>query len=134
MGGVPPHLEQLDGSKSTELNLVCFIEREVQACGRDARGRRRWVCLGCGRTFGASTGTVLGRSELDRVTWHAYAGAMLAGASPGACASAAGVSLRTSFFMRHRLCEVMACTTPAPGARRGCRVLVDGFAVPDSLG
>lgn len=72
------------------LRLWRIIEREVQACGRDARGRCRWVCLGCGRTFGASTGTVLGRSGLDRVTWHAYAGAMLAGASPGACASAAG--------------------------------------------
>lgn len=105
----------------------------VRGHGRDARGRRRWVCLGCGRTFGATTGTVLGRSRLDRVTWHAYAGAMLAGASLRACASVAGVSLRTSFFMRHRLCEVMARTTPALRARRGCRVLVDGLAFPDSL-
>ena len=73
----------------------------VRGHGRDARGRRRWVCLGCGRAFGASTGTVLGCSRLDRVTWHAYAGAMLAGASLRACASVAGVSLRTSFFMRY---------------------------------
>jgi hypothetical protein len=43
-----------------------------------------------------------------------------------------GASLRASLFMRHRLCEVMARTTPALRARRGCGVLVDGLAVPDS--
>ncbi len=58
---------------------------------------------------------------------------MLAGASLRACASAAGVSLGTSLFMRHRLCEIMARTSPAPGEWRGYRVLVDGLAVPDSL-
>ena len=50
---------------------------------------------------------------------------MLAGASLGACASAAGVSLRTSLFMRHRLCEVMARTSLAP---RGVAGIHTGYS------
>ena len=101
--------------------------------GRDGRGRRRWLCRGCGRSFGASTGRVLGATRLGAAAWREYASAMLDGATLRACARRAGVSLRTSFFMRHRLCEVMARTAPALRARRGCRVLLDELLVPDSL-
>lgn len=88
---------------------------------------------GCGRSFGASTGRVPGATRLGAAAWRECASAMLDGATLRACARRAGVSLRTSFFMRHRLCEVMARTAPAPRARRGCRVPLDELLVPDSL-
>ena len=46
-------------------------------------------------------------------TWARYAEAMLAGATLRDAAAACGVSLKTSFSMHHRLCEVMASMLPA---------------------
>lgn len=48
-------------------------------------------------------------------------------------AAACGVSLKTSFSMRHRLCEVMASMLPAFEAGPGCPVEADETLVPDSL-
>ncbi|WP_281695196.1 IS1595 family transposase [Collinsella tanakaei] len=44
-----------------------------------------------------------------------------------------GVSLKTSFSMRHRLCEVMVSMLPAFEAGPGCPVEADETLVPDSL-
>ena len=44
-----------------------------------------------------------------------------------------GVSLKTSFSMRHRLCEVMASMLPAFEAGPGAEVQADETLVPDSL-
>ena len=59
--------------------------------------------------------------------------AMLAGATLRDAAAACGVSLKTSFSMRHRLCEVMASMLPAFEAGPGCPVEADEALVPDSL-
>lgn len=37
--------------------------------GRDAAGRQRWLCRGCGRTFGAGTLGLLARSKLPAAAW-----------------------------------------------------------------
>ena len=36
--------------------------------GRDSSGQR-WLCRGCGRTFGARTFSLLGRSKLPAPAW-----------------------------------------------------------------
>lgn len=71
--------------------------------GRDADGAQRRLCRGCGRSFRASTGRALGTTKLPAATWARYAEAMLAGATLRDAAAACGVSLKTSFSMRHRL-------------------------------
>ena len=89
----------------------CGCPRTVRR-GRDADGAQRRLCRGCGRSFRASTGRVLGTTKQPAATWARYAEAMLAGATLRD-AAACGVSLKTSFSMRHRLCEVMASMLPA---------------------
>lgn len=76
---------------------------------------------------------MLGTTKLPAATWARYAEAMLAGATLRDAAAACGVSLKTSFSMRHRLCEVMASMLPAFEAGPGCPVEADETLVPDSL-
>lgn len=75
--------------------------------GRDRDGSQRWLCRGCGQTFSAKTMGLLANSKLPPEVWSAYVGDMLSGASLRACAEGCGVCLKTSWFMRMRLCEVM---------------------------
>lgn len=110
----------------------CGCPRVVRR-GRDADGAQRWLCRGCGRTFRGSTGSVLAASRLDGAVWAEYAAMMVSGATLRDCAAACGVSLRTSFSMRHRLLEVMERSLPAFEAGPGCPVQVDETLVPDSL-
>ena len=76
---------------------------------------------------------MLGTTKLPAATWARYAEAMLAGATLRDAAAACGVSLKTSFSMCHRLCEVMASMLPAFEAGPGCPVEADEALVPDSL-
>lgn len=110
----------------------CGCPRTVRR-GRDADGAQRRLCRGRGRSFRASTGRVLGTTKLPAATWARYAEAMLAGATLRGAAAACGVSLKTSFSMRHRLCEVMASMLPAFEAGPGAEVQADETLVPDSL-
>ena len=75
--------------------------------GRTKRGAQRWLCRGCGRTFGATTGGLLAQSKLAPEVWSAYVEHMVAGESLRRCADLCGVCLKTSWFMRMRVCEVM---------------------------
>lgn len=75
--------------------------------GRDGKGRQRWLCRGCGRTFGTSTLGLLAQSKLGPAVWASYVEHMVEGESLQRCADLCGVCLKTSWFMRMRVCEVM---------------------------
>ena len=73
--------------------------------GRD--GSQRWLCRECGRTFSARSRGLLAASKLDAATWGAFVESTLSGRSPRECARTCHARLRTSWFCRMRLCEVM---------------------------
>lgn len=75
--------------------------------GRDGRGRQRWLCGGCGRSFTAETGCVVSRSHLGEATWVAFCRAFAARMTLRECAEACSVSLRTAWYMRVRVCGVI---------------------------
>ena len=75
--------------------------------GRDAAGRQRWLCRGCGRTFGAGTLGLLARSKLPAAAWMEFAACMADALPLRETAARVGVSLYTAWFMRMRVCEVM---------------------------
>ena len=75
--------------------------------GHDGQGRQRWLCRGCGRTFGTTTCGLLAQSKLGPDVWASYVEHMVAGESLQRCADLCGVCLKTSWFMRMRVCEVM---------------------------
>ena len=84
----------------------CGCARVVRR-GRGAGGSQRWLCRGCGRSFSASTGRVLALSKLPAVTWASYVEGMAAGVSLARLAARCGVCVKTSWFMRMRVLEVM---------------------------
>ena len=126
-GELPP-----EGDEARDACPRCGCTHVVRR-GRDADGGQRWLCRGCGRTFRASTGRTLATTKLPTATWHLYARLMVSGATLRSCAAACGVSLRTSFSMRHRLLEVMGSSLPAFEAGPGCAARADETLVPDSL-
>lgn len=101
--------------------------------GRSASGAQRWLCGSCGRTFSASTRSVLGSSKLPPEKWAAYAEGMLAGRTLRELASGLGVCLKTSWFMRARLCELMGSRLAEPRSGDGVEWQVDGTYLDESL-
>lgn len=75
--------------------------------GHNHDGSQRWLCKQCGRTFSAKSRGLLSTSKLDAACWASFVEATLSGQSLRECARTCHVCLRTSWFMRMRLCEVM---------------------------
>jgi transposase-like protein len=82
--------------------------------GRDRDGAQRWLCRGCAQTFSAKTGSLLALSKLPPAAWMEFAECMADRLPLRETARRCGVSLYTSWFMRMRVCEVMASRTPEP--------------------
>ena len=98
--------------------------------GRDRDGGQRWLCRGCARTFSARTRGLLASSKLPASAWMSFAECMADALPLRETAARVGVSLYTAWFMRMRVCEVMALRTPdcRPGTFH-----VDGTLVMGSL-
>jgi transposase-like protein len=76
---------------------------------------QRYLCNDCNRNFSMNTHSILSNSQLDLSVWLKYAECFVNRLSLRAAASTAGVSLKTSFFMRHRILE---CITKYTGEFR----------------
>jgi transposase-like protein len=90
----------------------CDSTRVVRKGKNKKNGGQRWLCKRCGRTFSASTSSVLALSKLPEETWLTYAEGMAEGKTPGQLAEMCEVSLKTSWYMRMRLCEAMGAHLP----------------------
>ena len=96
-------------------------------------GHQRYFCKGCERFFSSSTNRVLGLTKLDRDVWVAYAHEMLTGATLREAASEVGVGLKTSFFMRIRICECMEGNLEAFRVGPGCSAEIDEYFMRESF-
>lgn len=74
--------------------------------GRTKTGQR-YLCKGCGRTFGHTTNKVLGTSKLSLETWKKYLECFIDCLTVRRSAKRCGVSIQTAFFMRHRVLELV---------------------------
>jgi transposase-like protein len=111
---------------------LCHCERFVRK-GKAGDGSQRWLCRGCGRTFGRTTLRVLAQSKLDEGAWLEYAEGMADGRTLRDLAERCGVCLKTSWFMRMRLCEAMASHLDEFASGPGVSVEVDGTMLHESL-
>ena len=100
--------------------------------GRDARGQR-WLCRGCGRTFGAATDGLLALSKLRADQWEEYVRGTIEGESLRALADRCGVCLKTSWYMRMRVCDVMRSRTAPFRCDEGTGVQIDEKRLNESL-
>lgn len=74
--------------------------------GKSKNGEQRYLCRGCGRTFGMGSERILGTSRLPKETWMAYAECFVLMLPLRECASSAGVdSMKAS------------CPLPFPSGR-----------------
>ena len=101
--------EELAGERTNEpracprCGCVGFVKK-----GRSLDKGQRWLCRGCNTTFSQKTMGLLSRSKLDAGTWMTFAECMADVLSLRETAWRCGVSLYTAWFMRMRVCEIMA--------------------------
>lgn len=116
-----------DAASDVEEPLCCHRCGSVSVVrkGHARDGRQRYLCKDCGRTFTQGSGRVLGTSKLPASTWMAYAECFVLALPLRDCAAVCGVSLKTSFTMRHRLIEVVTAFSPAFAVGDGCSCELD---------
>lgn len=101
--------------------------------GRSGNGEQRYLCRGCGRTFGTGSERILGTSKLPKETWMAYAECFVLMLPLRECARRCHVCLKTAYTMRHRLIECLSAYSPAFTAERGCGCELDETYFPESF-
>ena len=105
----------------------------VVSKGRDRDGGRRWLCRGCGRTFSAKTSGVLALSRLGPDAWSEYVEGMVEGLPLRKLAERCGVCLKTSWYMRMRVCSVMESRLAPFRCSPGTSVQIDEKYPNESL-
>ncbi|WP_455543645.1 IS1595 family transposase, partial [Intestinibacter sp.] len=72
--------------------------------------RQRYICKNCRTTFDERSFSPLSNTKLSLDTWLKYCIYMIEGGTIKHCAEKASVSIPTSFFMRHRILDVLNIT------------------------
>ncbi len=107
------HLEKSSGietllkdciEKRFAEGLVCphCGSTEVVKNGK-TKGKQRYKCKHCPKTFSVFTKTVFADSKKPMTTWLAYAKCMGQEMTLRATAEKLGITLKTSFYMRHKI-------------------------------
>ena len=134
--------EILKDAIDAELNIA-GAEEERPACPHcgsplvirsgKQNGLPRHRCKSCGKYFCPTTKSLLGQSKLPKEAWYSYARCMVDSLTLRECQKRCGVSLKTSFFMRHRLIECLRRHLPPFIAGKGCKVEIDETHVRSSF-
>lgn len=101
--------------------------------GKSKNGEQRYLCRGCGRTFGMGSERILGTSKLPKGTWMAYAECFALMLPLRECARRCRVCLKTAYTMRHRLIECLSAYSPSFRVERGCGCELDETYFPESF-
>ena len=101
--------------------------------GMDARGEQRYLCRRCSRTFTSRTNRVFATTKLDRATWMRFAECHVDALPLRECSERCGVSLKTAFFMRHRVLECIAQSMPAFRSAAGDGMELDECYLAESF-
>lgn len=101
--------------------------------GKSKNGEQRYLCRGCGRTFGMGSERILGTSKLPKETWMAYAECFVLMLPLRECARRCRVCLKTAYTMRHRLIECLSAYSPSFRVERGCGCELDETYFPESF-
>ncbi|MBU5336682.1 IS1595 family transposase [Intestinibacter bartlettii] len=72
-----------------------------------SNNRQRYICKNCRTTFDERSFSPLSNTKLSLDTWLKYCRFMVEGGTIRYCAQKVSVSIPTSFFMRHRILDVL---------------------------
>ena len=99
-----------------------------------SRGRQRYRCSECGRTFIERRPTnIISRSKLSRATWMRYINCFVDGLPVAKCAANCGVSVPTAYFMRLRILKVIEKNLPEWHVGSGQEASLDETFVLESF-
>ena len=101
--------------------------------GRDGAGGQRFLCRGCGRSFTRGTNRIFATTKLPRETWMRFVRCHVDVLTLRESADVCGVSLKTSFFMRHRILEALTANVPAFRSAAGDGVELDECFIAESF-
>ena len=93
--------------------------------GKDDAGRQRYLCKGCSRSFTDATMKVFSTTKLDKSVWMRFVECHVDMVPLRDSARRCGVSLKTAFFMRHRLLEALYKRLPSFQVESGCGAELD---------
>ena len=80
--------------------------KDVNKNGK-TRGRQRYICKRCRCSFDEFTMSPFSSTNLGLDKWLKYCELMILGLSIRQCATEIGVGVKTSFYMRHRILDVI---------------------------
>ena len=80
--------------------------KDVNKNGK-TRGRQRYICKRCRCTFDEFTMSPFSGTNLGLDKWLKYCELMILGLSIRQCSTEIGVGVKTSFYMRHRILDVI---------------------------
>lgn len=102
-------------SFNKEIQEIKFFNGEVcPRCNKDKiikngtrYNRQRYKCKNCGKVFDERTSSHISSTKLPLETWFKYIDLLIKEVSIRKCAEILEVSVRTSFFMRHRILDCL---------------------------
>ena len=103
-----------------ECGSLDFVKR-----GKDAKGKQRYKCRDCERTFVGTAWKIFGTTKLDRDKWMRFAECHVYRLSLRTSAERCEVCLKTAFFMRHRILEAIHKHMPSFQVEAGCGAELD---------
>ena len=85
----------------------CGCVENIQKFGK-SNSKQRYRCKDCGRTFSATSESVLSGTHKSLSTWEKYIECMLDGLSIRKSAEECNISLQTSFVWRHKILDALS--------------------------
>ena len=101
--------------------------------GRTSGGAQRYLCRSCSHTFTESTLKVFATTKLERGTWMRYAECHVDLCTLRGVREKCGVSLKTAWFMRHRVLEAISASMPPFRSSAGDGMQVDETYLRESF-
>lgn len=88
---------------------VCPVCGSIHAVrnGHRKDGTQRYRCKSCGRSFIATTNSIISGTKKDLSTWERYIDCMMNGLSLEKTASTCGINKNTAFAWRHKILDAL---------------------------
>lgn len=110
------HLPVASGSLNEFVALNRFADgrecvhchgRSVVRYGHDRKGRQRYLCRDCGKTFVATSNSIVASTKKDITVWEKFIDCMLNGFPLRKTASTCGIHRNTAFYWRHKVLDAL---------------------------